>query len=150
MQALTDYETELEATSAAEEHTNIAQQRQALQARRQLWRPERRRVNLIGIINSDGTIATDDEAAAKALADHWSPVFAIKSVDSDAFEMFRPFVQRAPEDIQWAPSIDNVYEVFGARRQFGTRSRRGALLRIPRCPGACSSAHSISPHVSCL
>ena len=72
MQALTDYETELEATSAAEEHTNIAQQRQALQARRQLWRLERRRVNLIGIINPDGTIAADDEAAAKALAEHWS------------------------------------------------------------------------------
>ena len=72
------------------------------------------------ILGPDGAPASSQEESAKFLFDHWAGVFSPRPVKLNIARLvLEPFIQLAPDDIDWDPTFQVFYAALVLRKDTG-------------------------------
>jgi exonuclease III len=86
--------------------------RDQLRQRQSLWRSCRRRANGLALCGPDGNPIVGPIEIGQHLTDHWSPIFAAKTIDHHSAARFLEHVQVVPLDFSWGISGETFANVL--------------------------------------
>ena len=90
--------------------------RETLARRATLWGDRGRKAVNLSVTDADGDPALDNDSAASLLCEHWSQVFSAKRVYDDHMEKLSPFVQRAPDNMEWVLGREEFFLMVSKMR----------------------------------
>jgi len=78
--------------------------REALARKAALWGNRGKKAIALSVVDEEWNPALDNAGAAALLSEQWGRTFEARQVFQESMERLEPFIQRAPDDIEWIVS----------------------------------------------